>query len=150
MQNAGLDFISQDQRDPWIKDQSEKKLCCLQFCPYSCAILWHARGTNHSAYVTKCHNFRGEIVHRSDIYHILNSAWPSDAIWWERSRSTLAQVMACCLMAPSQYLNQCWVPIPEVLWHSTEINFTVSAPANVLYNKLEDHTSKIVSTSLMS
>ena len=25
------------------------------------------------------------------------------------SRSTLAQVMACCLMAPSHYLNQCWL-----------------------------------------
>ena len=30
----------------------------------------------------------------------------SDAIWWHRSGSILAQVMACCLMAPSHYLNQ--------------------------------------------
>ena len=29
----------------------------------------------------------------------VNSFWPSDAIWWQRSRSTLAQVMACCLTA---------------------------------------------------
>ena len=36
----------------------------------------------------------------------VNSFWPCDAIWWHRSRSTLAQVMACCLMAPSHYLNQ--------------------------------------------
>ena len=28
--------------------------------------------------------------------------------------STLAQVMACCLMAPSHYLNQCWLTISEV------------------------------------
>ena len=28
-----------------------------------------------------------------------------DSIWWLRSRSTLAQVMACCLMAPSHFLN---------------------------------------------
>ena len=38
-----------------------------------------------------------------------NSLRPSDAIWWHRSGSTLAQVMACCLTAPSHYLNQCWL-----------------------------------------
>ena len=27
-------------------------------------------------------------------------------MWWHRSRSTLAQVMACCLTTPSHYLNQ--------------------------------------------
>ena len=43
-----------------------------------------------------------------------NSLWPSDAIWWQRCESTLAQVMACCLMAPSHYLNQCWLIISEV------------------------------------
>ena len=30
---------------------------------------------------------------------------------------TLFYVMACCLTAPSHYLNQCWVIITEVLWH---------------------------------
>ena len=48
----------------------------------------------------------------------LNSLWPSDAIWWQISESTLAQVMACCLTAPSHYLNQCWLIISEVQWHS--------------------------------
>ena len=47
-----------------------------------------------------------------------NSLGPSDAIWRQRSGSTLAQVMACCLMAPSHYLNQCWLIISEVQWHS--------------------------------
>ena len=36
-----------------------------------------------------------------------NSLWLSDTIWWHRSGSTFAQVMACCLAAPSHYLNQC-------------------------------------------
>ena len=27
---------------------------------------------------------------------VFNSLWPSDAIWWQGSRSTLVQVMACC------------------------------------------------------
>ena len=48
----------------------------------------------------------------------VNSLWPSDAIWWQRSGSTLAQVMVCCLMAPSHYLNQCW------LMASSDGNFT--------------------------
>ena len=36
----------------------------------------------------------------------LNPLWPIDIIWRHGSRSTLAQVMACCLTAPSHYLNQ--------------------------------------------
>ena len=39
----------------------------------------------------------------------VNSLWHSDAIWRQRSGSTLTQVMACCLTAPSHYLNQCWL-----------------------------------------
>ena len=48
----------------------------------------------------------------------LNSLWPSDVIWRHRSGSTLAQVMACCLTAPSYYLNQCWLITSKVHWHS--------------------------------
>ena len=44
----------------------------------------------------------------------VNSLWPSDAIWWRWSRSTLVQLMACCLTAPSHYLNQCWLIINRV------------------------------------
>ena len=47
-----------------------------------------------------------------------NSLRPSDAIWWQKTGSTLTQVMACCLTAPSHYLNQCWLIINEVQWHS--------------------------------
>ena len=43
------------------------------------------------------------------------------------SWSSLAQVMACCLMAPSHYLNQCWLLINKVLWYSPGSNFRVSA-----------------------
>ena len=39
----------------------------------------------------------------------VNSLWPSDAILRPKSGSTLAQVMARCLTAPSHYLNQCWL-----------------------------------------
>ena len=54
----------------------------------------------------------------------VNSLWPRDFIWRQGSRSTLGQVMACCLTAPSHYLNQCWPMISEVLWHSPDSNFT--------------------------
>ena len=54
----------------------------------------------------------------------LNSFWPSDIIWWHRFGSTLVQVMACCLMAQSHFLNQCCVIISEVFSHSPDGNFT--------------------------
>ena len=38
-----------------------------------------------------------------------NSSWPNDMIWQQRSGSTLAQVMAYCLMAPRNYLYQWWM-----------------------------------------
>ena len=37
-----------------------------------------------------------------------------DTIWRHRYESTLAQVMACCLTAPSHYMNQCWFIIKGV------------------------------------
>ena len=47
-----------------------------------------------------------------------NSLCPSDTIWRQRSESTLAQVMACYLTAPSHYLYQYWLIIGEVQRHS--------------------------------
>ena len=49
-----------------------------------------------------------------------NPLGPSDAIWRWWCWSTLVQAMACCLTAPSHYLNQCWLIISKVLWHSSE------------------------------
>ena len=40
-------------------------------------------------------------------WHV-NSSWHSDAIW-QINGSTLAQLMVCCLTAPSYYMNQCWL-----------------------------------------
>ena len=50
--------------------------------------------------------------------------WPNDAIWQHRSGSTLAQVMVCCLTAPSHYFNQCWLIISKIQLHSSDGNFT--------------------------
>ena len=64
----------------------------------------------------------------------MNSLWPSDAIWRHRSWSTLAQVMACCLTAPSHYLNQCWLIINTDQWHLSKGSFTRDTPANFFSN----------------
>ena len=53
--------------------------------------------------------------------------------WQHWTGSTLTQVLACCLMAPSHYLNQCWLIISKVKWQSPEGNFTrdtVGTPYN--------------------
>ena len=50
----------------------------------------------------------------------INPLWPGDAICQHGTRSTLVQVMACCLTAPSHYLNQCWLIIGEVNWYSSQ------------------------------
>ena len=58
----------------------------------------------------------------------VNSLRPSDSIWRQWSWTTLAQVMACCLMAPSHYLNQCWLTISKVLWQLPEGYFKGNTP----------------------
>ena len=69
---------------------------------------------------------------------LVNSLGPSDAIWWQRSGSPLAQVMACSLMAPSHYLNQCWLIISKVEWHSSKGKFTRDTSAINHWNYLEN------------
>ena len=62
-------------------------------------------------------------LHPQTLWWDVNSLRPSDAIWRQWSWTTLAQVMACCLTAPSHYLNQCWLIIRGVLWHTSESSF---------------------------
>ena len=76
-----------------------------------------------------------------------NSLGPIDARWWQRTESTLAQVMACCLTAPSHYLNQCWLIISKFLWHPSEgITLRKSEETNE-QNKIENYIFKIASRS---
>ena len=72
------------------------------------------------------------------VYSILNSLWPGDIIW-----STLVEVMAWCLAAPSHYLNQCWLIICKVLWHSPGSNFTRIVHELNLEHMFRDYTFKI-------
>ena len=63
-------------------------------------------------------------ISKSHFDVISNSLWPSNDIWRHKSRSTLTQVMACCLTAPNHYLNHCLLIIKGVLWYSPESNLT--------------------------
>ena len=48
--------------------------------------------------------------------------------------------MTCCLTAPRHNLNQCWLFISEVMWHSPESNFWAAVHATTLYNEFENYT----------
>ena len=74
--------------------------------------------------------FVNVIIYSNTTNSTVNSLWPSHAIWQHRSGSTLAQVMACCLMVSSHYLNQCWLIIDGVLWHSPVSNFASAHELN--------------------
>ena len=72
-----------------------------------------------------------------------NSLGPSDTIWWQTYGSTSDQVMACCLKAPSHYLNQCWLIISKAEWHSSKGKFTRDTSAINHWNYLENQAPKI-------
>ena len=74
----------------------------------------------------------------------INSLGPSDAIWRWTSWSTLVQLMAWCLMAPSHYLIQCWLIISKVLWHSSEDIIIRSFEDTNQWSKIEDYIFKII------
>ena len=78
---------------------------------------------------TPTHNCPGSLIPQGHLANS-NSLWPSDAIWWQRSGSTLAQVMACCLMTPCHYLNQWWLITKCALWYSTWEQFHKKGPCS--------------------
>ena len=73
-----------------------------------------------------------------------NSLWHSGAIWWQRSRSTLAHVMACCLTAPNHYLNKCWHSISTVRSHSSEGSITRDSSGIRHWILFKNYFSKIL------
>ena len=54
-------------------------------------------------------------------------------------KMSMTQVMACCLIAPSHYLQHGWLANNMVLWLSTKANFTESAQKNI-----ERHTAHTI------
>ena len=83
-----------------------------------------------TCYLYKSHTFQvGPSCYRCYIY--LNSLWTNDTICYHRSGPTLAQIMAFCLVSPSQYLNLCWLLIRfcsihlRVISHRASIFYTI-------------------------
>ena len=74
--------------------------------------------------ITRANNPRSLMPYGITRPQWVNSLWPSDTTWWYKTWSTLAQVMACCLMTTSHYLSQCWLIISEIQWHSYVDNFS--------------------------
>ena len=72
---------------------------------------------------------------------LVDDLGPSDAMW--RSGSSLSQVMACCLTAPNHYLNQCWLIISKIEWHSYEGKFIRDTSAINHWNYPENQLPKI-------
>ena len=91
---------------------------------------FHKNGNISGAYFTECREVHG-VGNSGPWPRWIHSLWPSDTIWRQWSGSTMAQVMACCLTAQSHYLNQCWLIISKVTWHSSEgIIMTASEDTN--------------------
>ena len=61
-----------------------------------------------------------------------------------RCGSTLVQVMACCLMATSHYLHQCWLIIKGGIYRSA---ITHKVVMNLICNMFRGSTFKITFTS---
>ena len=59
------------------------------------------------------------------------------------SGSTLVQVMACCLAAPSHYMNQCWLVISGFQLHPCQDNFTTYNLSTNQQNEFENYLYKI-------
>ena len=100
-------------------------------------VLINSRVNNREAGDLRCYRSHYGVIVMNFVSimanHIeINSLWPSDTIWRHKSGSTLAQVMACCLTAPSHYLNECWLTISKVQWHPSESNFTRDTPSHQL------------------
>ena len=70
--------------------------------------------------------------------YFIDSLGPSAVIWRPRSGSALAQVMVCCLTAPSHYLNQCWLILSKVKRHVSQGSFTINTSTTIYWNYSEN------------
>ena len=87
---------------------------------------------------------KGRWVKSVDAQLLTGIETPADAIWWHKSGSTLAQVMACCMMATRSYLKHCWHIISEVHWQLPSwYKFTKDTSAMNDQTKFEKCSPKI-------
>ena len=63
------------------------------------------------ASVFVCFYDKFKIINYAESIENVDLFWPNEAMWQHRSGSTLTRVMACCLIAPSHYQGQLWLPL---------------------------------------
>ena len=87
----------------------------------------------------------------NDDTYKFNLLAPHDALWCHRTWSTLVQLMTCRLMAPSHYLNQCWLNImrscciyPKAVSQRIMIISIPSASLKITNLKLRPHLSRAI------
>ena len=82
-----------------------------------------------------------------DFWDVLQS--PSNKVPFYRTQwgpcwSTWVQVVACCLIVMSHYLDQCWLTINAAQWYSPEEDFTGNAQAASSWDVCENCTFEIL------
>ena len=109
-------FIQENKCNPWScmsKKFCGKKECAQKYVQSKVEIILHCFVWLWSYISLSVHSYNG-------FFMSFNSLWSSDTIWQHNSGSTFAQVMVCCLMVPRHYLNQYWLIMKVILWHSPE------------------------------
>ena len=114
---------------------TNKKICDL--------IFWIAR----PKYLYFSQSRRPGVEKQSDHLNHCILVTPYDRHWRRRTWSTLVQVMAWCLEAPSHYLIQCWSIISDVLWQSWDDNFTANTQDICPWYEFENYQFQITEES---
>ena len=120
--NFFFQFFTEVLIQPVVKISSIWR--CFHFCAGPCCFifseiwslwyLWYSFFIQHFLFGFQIFHFNQVTVVHYDAPRdhpwgemcCVNSLWPGDSIWQHRSGSTMVHVMACCLAAPSHYLNQ--------------------------------------------
>ena len=110
-------------------------------CAHNSSNLLYLFQPSLGKYSSFCHTHAQTLPQTYRVF--FNSLRPSDAIWRHRSGSSLAQVLACCLAAPSHYLNQYWLIISKSQQNSCKSICTRNTSATNHQHWLENYLSKI-------
>ena len=111
--------------------------------------LWHHRNDWGISTHIKCVSLRIYInveslcTQLSIKLSISISVWPIEAIWRHWSGTTRAELMACCPMTRSHYMNQYQLIIIYVLWYLSEKKFARNAWDLNPQNEFENRKIKI-------
>ena len=93
---------------------------------YSDIRLWHVSVLKYLQRTSYCLLLRGThgvSFGEQILSYDQNSLWFSDAVWRHITWSSLVKVTTCCISVANHYLNQYWLNVSEILWHSLHSTF---------------------------